>query len=123
MALDPVTHVADEPSFGSGALEHDGVTKTHRLVFTVRVRNLQNETAIERWVVDTYALVRLGKLLLSFIDDKFVAFFALHVRLQSVIEEQIISIRLSDRYLLGVLGFPVLDPVADASLVAISGST
>lgn len=91
MALDPVTHVADEPSFGSGALEHDGVTKTHRLVFTVRVRN---------------ALVRLGKLLLSFIDDKFVAFFALHVRLQ-----------------FGVLGFPVLDPVADASLVAISGST
>ena len=73
--------------------------------------------------MDTYALVRLSELLLSLVDDEGGTLLALHVALQSVIKHRIVSINLSESYLLGIMGLPVLDPVADASLVAILGTT
>ena len=72
----------------------------------------------------TYALVRLGKLLLSAVNDKLVSCFLVHVALNPIQRRKEVELELLKwGHLLGITGFPVLSPVAHAGLVAIFGST
>ena len=72
--------------------------------------------------MDTYALMRLCKLLLGGIDDKAATFLALHVSLQPI-HKEFMSIDFPRCYLLGIVGFPVLNPVSDTSLMTILGTS
>lgn len=87
IAPNAVAHVADEPSVREAVLDHDSVTEVERFVFSVSVRHLKRGkvgSETKRLCVDTYASVRLGKLLLGLVHNQMVSLLAAHVGLDPI---------------------------------------